>query len=83
MALSEEDETLGAMPSYGTIRRYLKAQGFHRQRRLKRETPGARQAERRLERLEVRSYEAEHVHGLWHADFHPGDRHGGNRGRGR
>jgi len=72
LALSEADETLGAMPSYATIRRFLKAQGYWRKRRPRRETPGARQAERRLERLEVRSYEAEHVHGLWHADFHHG-----------
>ena len=72
LALSEEDEALGPIPSYGTIRRYLKAQGYCRKRRPKRETPGARQAERRLEKLEVRSYEAEHVHGLWHADFHHG-----------
>ena len=72
MALSEEDETLGSLPSYGTIRRYLKAQGYHRKRRSKRDTPGARQAEHRLENLEVRSYEAAHVHGLWHADFHHG-----------
>jgi transposase InsO family protein len=72
MALSEEDETLGSLPSYGTIRRYLKAQGYHRKRRPKRDTPGARQAEHRLENLEVRSYEAAHVHGLWHADFHHG-----------
>ncbi len=74
LALSEENEALGAMPSYATIRRYLKAQGYHRKRRPKRETPGARQAERRLETLEVRSYEAEYVHGLWHADFHHGSR---------
>ncbi len=40
----------------------------------KRETPGARRAEQRLERWEVRSYEAEYVHGLWHADFHQGSR---------
>jgi transposase InsO family protein len=72
VALSEEDGTLGSIPSYGTIRRYLKAQGYHRKRRPKRDTPGARQAERRLETLEVRSYEVEHVHGLWHADFHHG-----------
>ena len=72
VALSEEDGTLGSIPSYATIRRYLKAQGYHRKRRPKRDTPGARQAERRLETLEVRSYEAEHVHGLWHADFHHG-----------
>ena len=72
VALSEEDDALGSLPSYGTIRRYLKAQGYHRKRRPKRDTPGARQAERRLETLEVRSYEAEYVHGLWHADFHHG-----------
>lgn len=62
------------MPSYATIHRYLKAQGYYRKRRPKRETPGARQAERRLEQREVRSYEAEYVHGLWHADFHHGSR---------
>lgn len=33
--------------------------------------PGARQAQ---ERLEVRSYEAAYVHGLWHSDFHHGSR---------
>jgi len=74
VALSEQDEALRPMPSYGTLRRYLKAQGYHRKRRPKRETPGARQAEHRLEKLEVRSYEAEYVHGLWHADFHHGSR---------
>lgn len=74
VALSEQDEALRSMPSYSAIRRYLKAQGYHRQRRPKRETPGACQAERRLEKLEVRSYEAEYVHGLWHADFHHGSR---------
>ena len=72
VALSEADEALGSIPSYATIRRFLKAQGYWRKRRPKRETAGARQAARRLERLEVRSYEAEHVHGLWHADFHHG-----------
>ena len=65
---------MGEIPSYGTIRRYLKTQGYQRKRRPKRDTPGARQAERRLEQLEVRSYEAEYTHGLWHADFHHGSR---------
>ena len=74
VALSEEDEALGPMPSYGTIRRYLKARGYHRKRRPRRGSPGARRAEVRLEQREVRSYEAEYVHGLWHADFHHGSR---------
>ena len=73
VAQAEEGETLGQVPSYGTIRRYLKiAQGHHRKRRPKRNTAGARQAEQRLEKLEVRSYETEYVQGLWHADFHHG-----------
>jgi len=74
VALGEEQAALRPMPSYGTVRRYLKAQGYHRQRRPRRDSPGARQAAQRLERLEVRSYEAEYTHSLWHADFHHGSR---------
>lgn len=71
-ALAEEHLALQPLPSYGTIRRYMKAQGWRRQRRCRPDTPGGRQAAQRLQRLEVRSYEAEYVHGLWHADFHHG-----------
>lgn len=67
-----EDETLGPLPSYATIRRYMKAQGYHRRRAVKRKTPGAEQAAQRLEACEVRSYEAEYTHALWHLDFHHG-----------
>lgn len=70
--LADEDPTLGAPPSYSTLRRFMKAQGWLRKRRRPRNTPGAIEAENRLERLEVRSYEAEYVHGLWHLDFHHG-----------
>ena len=74
LALAEEDKTLQFIPSYGTIRRYMKAQGHHRKRLPKRDTPGARLAEQRLQKMEVRSYEADYVHSLWHADFHHGSR---------
>jgi transposase InsO family protein len=37
-------------------------------------TPGMARALRRREHLEVRSFEAEYVHGLWHLDFHQGSR---------
>ena len=74
LALAEEDSTLQSIPSYGTIRRYMKAQGHHRKRLPKRDTPGARLAEQRLQKLEVRSYEADYLHSLWHADFHHGSR---------
>jgi putative transposase len=73
--LVAEDASLGPMPSYATVRRYLKAQGLFKQRRKSaRRTPGAEQAEQRLARLEVRSFEADYVHGLWHLDFHHGSR---------
>lgn len=72
--LAEEQPALNPLPSYGTVRRYMKARGYHRKSTPRRDTPGGHQAEQRLHRLEVRSYEAEHVHGLWHADFHHGSR---------
>jgi transposase InsO family protein len=49
----------------------MKETGLFKQRRLyKKQTDGTRRAEERLETREVRSYEASHVGGLWHADFH-------------
>ncbi len=62
------------IPSYATIRRYLKAQGMFRQAQPKRATAGALAARDRLERLEVRSFEVDHVCALWHLDFHHGSR---------
>jgi transposase InsO family protein len=60
--------------SYPTVRRYLLAQGMFRQARPKRATAGALAARDRLERLEVRSFEVDHVNALWHLDFHHGAR---------
>jgi putative transposase len=73
-ALLEEDASLGPLPSYATVRRFMKRTGLHRRRVNPRRTPGAEQAARRLQACEVRSYEAEHVHALWHLDFHHGSR---------
>jgi len=72
--LVEEDGSLGPLPSYATVRRFMKRAGLQRRRLNPRRTPGAEQAARRLEACEVRSYEAEHVHALWHLDFHHGSR---------
>jgi transposase InsO family protein len=60
--------------SYATVRRYLLAHGMHRQARPRRATEGAVAARDRLERLEVRSFEVEHVGALWHLDFHHASR---------
>jgi len=72
LALKEEEPALGTVPSYATVRRFMKAQGWARKRRPKRNTPGAQQAAERLERCEVRSFEAEYADALWHLDFHHG-----------
>jgi transposase InsO family protein len=71
VALANSDVTV---PSYPTIRRYLVAQGMFRQAKPKRATEGAIQARDRLERLEVRSFEVDHVSALWHLDFHHASR---------
>jgi putative transposase len=71
--LVAEDAALGPMPSYSTVLRYMKARGLFKHKRAG-STPGAKRAARRLEQWEVRSYEAEYTHGLWHLDYHVGSR---------
>lgn len=62
---------LGPLPSYSSVLRYMRARGLDRQRRVHtRHTEGALEAMRRREELEIRSFEATHVHALWHLDFH-------------
>lgn len=69
------ESSLGPVPSYHTVRRYMRSAGLTRVRPIsRRRTEGEERAARRLERHEVRSYEVTHVHGLWHADFHQGSR---------
>jgi putative transposase len=71
----DEQTPIVACPSYTTVRRYMKQSGMFKQRRIPSvDTAGAERARERLESTEVRSYEATHVHGLWHTDFHKGSR---------
>jgi putative transposase len=72
-ALVEQKPELGAMPSYGTILRFMKTHGlFKRPRRGPLLSPGAQKAEHRYQAREVRGYEAQFVNALWHLDFHHG-----------
>jgi transposase InsO family protein len=65
--------TLGRLPSYSTIKRYMQAHGLVKKPRLRpRERPGEARAEQRRQAREIRSYEATHVGALWHLDFHHG-----------
>ena len=73
LALTRPD--LQPVPSYATLRRFLKANGLDKRRRVtSRRTDGAERAEARLVDREIRSYEAEYVNGLWHWDCHHGSR---------
>ena len=69
-----DDNILGRLPSYATVLRLMRANGWNRKKSSKRQTAGSLIAEERLESREVRSYEVDHVQGLWHLDFHHGSR---------
>ncbi len=71
VALAEQQPELKPVPSYPTLRRFMKAHGLDKRRRLTpRTTGGAERAEVRIRDREIRSYEAEYVNGLWHWDCH-------------
>jgi len=73
-AALREVEPAVPLPSYLSVRRFMKSRGMLRRSRPQRDTEGTRAARERLETLEVRSYEVEYVNALWHADFHKGSR---------
>ena len=75
VALADTRPELKPVPSYTTLRRFLRANGLEKRRRVtSRRTDGAARAEARLADREVRSYEAEYVSSLWHWDCHHGSR---------
>ena len=67
-----ENSIYGPMPSYSSVLRYMKGHGWIRKCLGGKKTPGMERAQARLDSREVRSYEASHVHALWHLDFHFG-----------
>lgn len=64
-AVTRDRPELGTVPSYATVRRWMKGQGLSRAK-TKHEK---RRASNPVTR-ETRSYEVTHVHALWHLDFH-------------
>ena len=66
VALAETRSELRPVPSYTTVRRFLRGHGLSKRRPLTtRQTAGAQAAAARLDAREVRSYEAEYSNGLW------------------
>lgn len=72
--LIEENKEMGEAPSYATVSRRMKENGWYRKKNKRKLTTGQRKALERLEKMEVRSFEAEFVNALWHLDFHEGRR---------
>jgi putative transposase len=70
VALAQEQPQLKPVPSYKTVLRCMRDNGWLRTHEPAQPSPGQQQAAQRLQRREVRSYEVSHVHGLWHLDFH-------------
>jgi hypothetical protein len=58
------------MPSYKCVLRALRENGWLRRHEPANPSAGQTRAADRRERREVRGFEASHVHGLWHLDFH-------------
>jgi len=73
---AQEMSELGPMPSYSTVYRYMKANGLHRQHKVRsrRHSGKDHTPQKRLEQREVRGFEMDYVHSLWHLDFHHGSR---------
>ncbi len=76
---TRDEQKYGAVPSYSTLRRRMRALGWTKKRRPKNPKPGQVKAWDRLESRETRSYEASHVGGLLHLDFHEARRSVVNR----
>ena len=76
VALAMLDHALGRVPSYSTVRRFMKERGLFRQK--KRRRGGERASDERgraiFDARETRSFESEYVHGVWHLDFHTASR---------
>jgi hypothetical protein len=67
----EQDLHLGLMPSGESVRRYMKAHGMLKRRRLggKQRTAGTEAAEKRFEDRDIRSYESEYANALSNSHY--------------
>ena len=58
-------------PSYASVRRQMIKKGWFKKASVKKNrTAGQTKAAQRFDDYEIRSYEVEYAHALWHLDFH-------------
>lgn len=69
-ALAEEQSDLNPLPSYKTVWRCIRDNGWLRTHEPAKPNAGQQQAADRIQKREIRGFEVSHVHGLWHLDFH-------------
>lgn len=68
--IAKEQPCLGKVPSYKTVLRCMRENGWLKTNEPAQPTAGQRQAAKRRQNREIRGFEVSHVHGLWHLDFH-------------
>jgi hypothetical protein len=68
--LAKEQPEWGKLPSYKTVLRCMRKNGWLRSHEPAQPTQGQKQASERREKREIRGFEIAYVHGLWHLDFH-------------
>lgn len=69
-AMAKEQPHLGIVPSYKTLLRCMRENGWLKTNGPAQPTDGQLQAAKRRDNREIRGFEVSHVHGLWHLDFH-------------
>lgn len=67
---AKEHPEWGKMPSYKTVLRCVRENGWLRSHEPAQPTQGQKRAEERREKREIRGFEVAYLHGLWHLDFH-------------
>jgi len=68
--VNDDREKYGNVVSATTVRRVMQERGWWRKKKPRKPTPGQIRAQERLEAYEVRTFDATHVHAIWHYDFH-------------
>lgn len=69
-AMAKEQGCLKDVPSYKTVLRCMRENGWLKTNEPAQPTDGQLQAAKRRQNREIRGFEVSHVHGLWHLDFH-------------